>query len=189
MSASQLVLIGGGARSGKSAYAVQRALSLGPRRVFIATAEAFDDEMRARIAAHVEERAHHFTTVEAPRELERALESIQARSDAVNVVVIDCLTLWLSNLLLADVPGAEIERRVARLASACESAAFPIFLVTNEVGFGLVPDTALGRQFRDISGRAHQRLARSAGEVLLAALGCMLRLKPAPVTLAGAPWA
>jgi adenosylcobinamide kinase / adenosylcobinamide-phosphate guanylyltransferase len=189
VSESKLVLIGGGARSGKSAYAVQRALALGPRRVFIATAEAFDDEMRARIAAHVTERANHFTTIDAPYELERAFESTQTRPEVVDVVLIDCLTLWLSNLLLASVPSAEIEQRVSRLAKACETATCPVLLVTNEVGFGLVPDTALGRQFRDISGRAHQRLARSAGEVLLAALGCMLRIKPAPVTLAGAPWA
>ena len=189
MSDSKLVLIGGGARSGKSAYAVQRALALGSRRVFLATAEPFDDEMRTRIAVHVTERAHHFTTVEAPRDLEQALESIQGRAEAVDVVVIDCLTLWLSNLLLAEVPAAEIEQRVARLANVCAVSAFPVFLVTNEVGFGLVPDTALGRQFRDIAGRAHQRLAHSAGEVLLAALGCMLRLKPSPVVLVGAPGA
>jgi adenosylcobinamide kinase / adenosylcobinamide-phosphate guanylyltransferase len=189
MSDSKLVLIGGGARSGKSAYAVQRALSIGPRRVFIATAEAFDDEMRARIRAHVAERGSQFSTVEAPRELERALESIQAEPAVVDVVVIDCLTLWLSNLILAEVPAPEIELRVDRLATACERANFPVLLVTNEVGFGLVPDTALGRLFRDLSGRAHQRLARSAGEVLLAALGCMLRIKPAPVLASGAPWA
>jgi adenosylcobinamide kinase/adenosylcobinamide-phosphate guanylyltransferase len=186
MSESKLVLIGGGARSGKSAYAVQRALSLGPRRVFVATAEAFDDEMRARIAAHIAERGSDFATVEAPRELESALESIRARPEPVDVVVIDCLTLWLSNLLLADVPTQEIELRVERLAAACEGAPFPVLLVTNEVGFGVVPDTALGRVFRDVTGRAHQRLARSAGEVVLAALGCMLRLKPAPVVLVGA---
>jgi len=185
---SKLVLIGGGARSGKSAYAVKRALSLGPRRVFIATAEAFDDEMRARIATHLVERANLFSTVEAPRELELALESIRANTEPVDVVVIDCLTLWLSNLLLAEVPVAEIERRVDRLASTCEAAAFPVLLVSNEVGFGLVPDTALGRQFRDVAGRAHQRLARAAGEVLLAALGCMLRIKPT-VSLVGAPGA
>jgi adenosylcobinamide kinase / adenosylcobinamide-phosphate guanylyltransferase len=189
MSESKLVLIGGGARSGKSAYAVQRALSIGPRRVFIATAEAFDEEMRARIQAHVVERGDQFTTVEAPRDLEGALEAIQSRSEAVDVVVIDCLTLWLSNLLLADISCAELELRLDWLANACERATFPVLLVTNEVGFGLVPDTALGRQFRDLTGRAHQRLARSAGEVLLAALGCMLRIKPTPVVLAGAPWA
>jgi len=187
MTDSKLVLIGGGARSGKSAYAVQRALALGPRRVFVATAEALDDEMRARIQAHVAERASSFTTIEAPRELEQAIESIQARAEAVDVVVIDCLTLWLSNLLLADIPAAEIERRVDRLASVCEEAVFPLLIVTNEVGFGLVPENALGRCFRDLSGRAHQRLARSSGEVLLATLGCMLRLKPGPVLLAGAP--
>ena len=186
MTDSKLVLIGGGARSGKSAYAVQRALSLGSRRVFVATAEAFDDEMRARIAAHVAERANRFTTIDAPHHLERVLESLHSRAD-VDVAVVDCLTLWLSNLLLADLPIAEIERRVERLASICEAAAFPVLLVTNEVGFGLVPETALGRQFRDITGRAHQRLARSAGEVLLATLGCVLRLKPAPVSLVGAP--
>jgi adenosylcobinamide-phosphate synthase len=151
VSESKLVLIGGGARSGKSAYAVQRALALGPRRVFIATAEAFDDEMRARIAAHVTERANHFTTIDAPYELERAFESTQTRPEVVDVVLIDCLTLWLSNLLLASVPSAEIEQRVSRLAKACETATCPVLLVTNEVGFGLVPDTALGRQFRDIS--------------------------------------
>lgn len=188
VTSSKLVLIGGGARSGKSAYAVQRALSLGTRRVFIATAEAFDDEMRARIAAHVAERANQFTTIDAPHDLERALETLQNRLDAIDVVLIDCLTLWLSNLLLADVSAPEIERRVEQLARICETAVFPVLLVTNEVGFGLVPETSLGRQFRDITGRAHQRLARSASEVLLAALGCMLQIKPAPVTLVGASW-
>jgi adenosylcobinamide kinase / adenosylcobinamide-phosphate guanylyltransferase len=188
MSASKLVLIGGGARSGKSAYAVQRALGLGPRRVFVATAEAFDDEMRARISAHVAERGSDFSTIEAPRDLECAVESLQARPEAVDAVVIDCLTFWLSNLLLADTPVADIELRVERLAIACESAMFPVLLVTNEVGFGLVPETALGRVFRDVTGRAHQRLARSAGEVLLAALGCMLRIKPGPMLVGGRPW-
>jgi adenosylcobinamide kinase / adenosylcobinamide-phosphate guanylyltransferase len=188
MSDSKLVLIGGGARSGKSAYAVQRALVLGPARVFVATAEAFDDEMRARIAAHVAERENRFTTIEAPRDLERALELIHARAQPIDVVLIDCLTLWLSNLLLSHVPVAEIERRVERLAIVCESAPFPVLLVTNEVGFGLVPETALGRLFRDVSGRAHQRLARSAGEVLLAALGCMLRIKPGALLVEAAPW-
>jgi len=189
MSDSNLVLIGGGARSGKSAYAVARALAVGPKRVFVATAEAFDDEMRARIAAHVVERGAEFATVEAPMDLERALELLQDRPEAVDVVVIDCLTLWLSNLLLAEVPVADIELRVDRLAKICEMAPFPVFLVTNEVGFGLVPETALGRQFRDLTGRAHQRLARAAGEVLLATLGCMLRIKPTPLLVAGAPWA
>lgn len=184
MSRSNLVLIGGGARSGKSAYAVRRALSLGPRRTFVATAEAFDDEMRARIAAHAEERGDNFRTVEAPRDLETTLEPLCARGDGADVVVIDCLTLWLSNLLLAGVSAPDIECRVERLAAMLGDAPFPVLLVTNEVGFGLVPETPLGRLFRDVAGHAHQRLARSAGEVYLTALGCVLRIKPTPVVLA-----
>ena len=181
MSGSNLVLIGGGARSGKSAYAVRRALASGTERVFVATAEAFDDEMRARIADHVAERGRDFSTVEAPRELETALESLALRSPRIDVVVVDCLTLWLSNLLLGEIPVTEIERRVERLALTAAAAPFPVLLVTNEVGSGLVPETPLGRVFRDVAGRAHQRLASAAGEVYLATLGCMLRIKPTPV--------
>jgi adenosylcobinamide kinase/adenosylcobinamide-phosphate guanylyltransferase len=184
MSGSNLVLVGGGARSGKSAYAVRRALSLGPRRVFVATAEAFDEEMRARIDAHVAERGEDFATVEAPRDLDAAIERLCAAREPVDVVVIDCLTLWLSNLLLAEVAVPEIERRVDGLAHTLAGAPFPALLVTNEVGFGLVPETPLGRLFRDVTGRAHQRLSRAAGEVYLAALGCVLRIKPSPVVLA-----
>lgn len=184
MSGSNLVLIGGGARSGKSAFAVRRALELGPRRVFVATAEAFDDEMRTRIAAHVAERGLDFTTVEAPRALDAALRELCAEPEPADVVVIDCLTLWLSNLLLANVAVPEIERRVDELAETLASAPFRALLVTNEVGFGLVPETPLGRLFRDVAGRAHQRFSRASGEVYLAALGCMLRIKPSPVVLA-----
>ena len=182
MTRSSLILIGGGARSGKSAYAVRRALRFAGERVFVATAEAFDDEMSLRIAAHAAERGRDFETVEAPRDLERALAELIVR--APSVVLIDCLTLWLSNLLLTDVPVAEIEQRVERLALLTAAAPFPVLLVTNEVGMGLVPETPIGRLFRDLTGRAHQRLARAAGEVYLAALGCVLRIKPGPVTLA-----
>lgn len=184
MTGSRLALVGGGARSGKSAFAVRRALSLGPRRVFVATAEAFDDEMRARIDAHVVERGEAFTTVEAPRDLDGALRALCAERTPVDVVVIDCLTLWLSNLLLAEVAVPDIEGRVDGLARTLSRAPFAALLVTNEVGLGLVPETPLGRTFRDVTGRAHQRLARAAGEVYLAALGCVLRIKPAPVALA-----
>ena len=182
MTPSNLILIGGGARSGKSAYAVRRALHVTGERVFVATAEAFDDEMSLRIAAHAAERGREFETIEAPRDLERALAGLIAR--APSVVLIDCLTLWLSNLLLTDVPVPEIEQRVERLALMTAAAPFPVLLVTNEVGMGLVPETPIGRQFRDLAGRAHQRLARAAGEVYFAALGCVLRIKPGPATLA-----
>jgi adenosylcobinamide kinase/adenosylcobinamide-phosphate guanylyltransferase len=224
---SRLVLIGGGARSGKSSYAVRRALLSGPRRVFVATAEALDEEMRERIAAHQHERGAQFTTVEAPRDLEAALAALGvieagataertrdplhaaavganagvAVDVAVDVVVIDCLTLWLSNVLLAAQPAlaergaaadaavaaravdAALDARIARLASALARSAVPVLLISNEVGLGLVPESPLGRRFRDLAGRAHQRLADAAGEVYLAALGCMIRLKPGPIEL------
>lgn len=174
-----VTLIGGGARSGKSAFALRLAMRRGSRRVFIATAEPFDDEMRLRVARHARERADRFATIEAPRELEAAIERLSASPP--DVVVIDCLTLWLSNLLLADLREEEIERRVDALSLELVSAPFPTVLVTNEVGMGLVPETPLGRVFRDVAGRAHQRLSRAASEVYLAALGTVLRLRPGPV--------
>ena len=183
MSAQGFALIGGGARSGKSAFALRLAMLRGARRVFIATAEAFDDEMRERIDRHIAERGADFTTLEAPRDLDAAVLGLHHREPEVDVVVIDCITLWLSNLLLAATPHAIIERRVQALAEALALAPFHTLVVTNEVGMGLVPETPLGRAFRDISGRAHQRLARSASEVYLAALGTMLRLRPGPVQL------
>jgi adenosylcobinamide kinase/adenosylcobinamide-phosphate guanylyltransferase len=173
---SGLAIVGGGVRSGKSAFALRLAMERGARRTFVATAQAYDDEMRARIARHVDERGIDFVTVEAPLALEEAV----AATDA-DVVVIDCLTLWLSNLLLADVSPAAIEGRVDALARALERAQFASVLVTNEVGMGIVPESSLGRAFRDVAGRAHQRLARSAREIYLAAIGTVVRLRPAPV--------
>jgi adenosylcobinamide kinase/adenosylcobinamide-phosphate guanylyltransferase len=184
--AAAFALVGGGARSGKSAFALRLARSLGERRVFVATAIAFDDEMRARIGRHIEERASAFETVEAPRDLEGVIGSLGRRpaERRVDVVVVDCLTLWLSNLLLDDVPSSTIGRRVDALATALADAPFASIVVTNEVGMGLVPETPLGRAFRDIAGHAHQRLARAADELYFAAMGVVLKLKPGAVTLA-----
>lgn len=174
-----LALIGGGVRSGKSAFALRLAMDAGTRRVFVATAQAFDDEMRARVARHIEERGRDFVTIEAPLALEETIAHIE---DA-DVVVVDCLTLWLSNLLLTDVPERAIEARVDALARAIEGATFTTVLVTNEVGMGIVPESPLGRLFRDVAGRAHQRLAASARAIYFAAMGTVLRLRPAPVEL------
>lgn len=177
---NKLIVIGGGVRCGKSAFAVSYAQRLGARRVFIATAQAFDDEMRARIAAHRVERGAAFSTIEAPHDLVAALTGLRD----VDVVVIDCLTLWLSNLLLMQLPQDAIDARVAELVSALRALPAHALIVTNEVGMGIVPETALGRVFRDISGRAHQRLGRAADEIYFAVLGQLLRIKPAPITLA-----
>lgn len=177
MTERRLVLVGGGVRSGKSAYAVARARSLGTRRAFLATARPYDAEMVERIRRHQAERAGDFTLVEEPIALAQAV----GRLDGFDVAVIDCVTLWLSNQLIDGFPPAEIEARAAELAGALRRAPCHVVVVTNEVGMGVHPETPLGRTFRDLAGRAHQALARAADEIHLAVLGTLLRLKPGPV--------
>jgi adenosylcobinamide kinase/adenosylcobinamide-phosphate guanylyltransferase len=174
LNGGRTILVGGGARSGKSRFALGYARHLGARRTFVATAQGLDDEMRARIASHRLERGNAFITLEAPVELPGALAELET-----DVVVVDCLTLWLSNLLLAGVP--DLDERVEALTAVLARRRFHALVVSNEVGMGVVPETALGRIFRDLTGRAHQRLARAADEVYLAAMGLVLRLHPAPV--------
>lgn len=179
------VLVGGGARSGKSRFALTRALGLAQDGVatFIATAEASDDEMKARIARHQAERGARLRTLEAPLALPAAID--EARGSAV--VLVDCLTLWLSNLLVRGASADEALARVEDLRGAIARRDGPVILVTNEVGMGLVPETPLGRTFRDVSGIAHQRLARDADEVHHCVLGMVLRLRPNPVVAEPAP--
>lgn len=176
-SPSRIVLVGGGVRSGKSAFALARAEQLGTRRVFVATAEVRDDEMRARVARHKEERAGRYRNLEVPRELCAALRAL----DDAEVVVVDCLTLWLSNLLLDGLTQAAIDARVQELCELLAARRAHTILVSNEVGLGIVPDNALARAFRDIAGSAHQRLGRVADEVYVGVFGQLLRLKPGPV--------
>ncbi len=171
------ILVGGGARSGKSAFALSLARGLGPRRVYVATAEAKDAEMAERIGRHARERGGDFRTVEAPIGV---VEAVRAVRDA-DVLVLDCVTFWLSNLLLRGSGEEEILGEVGKLAGAVREAPFHSVLVTNEVGMGLVPETPLGRAFRDVTGRAHQALAAAADEVYFGLLGAMIRLRPAPV--------
>ena len=179
MTGNQLVLVGGGVRSGKSAVALARARALGPRRAFIATAQPFDDEMRSRIALHRSERGADFRTIEEPIALAQAVAGLED----VDAVVIDCVTIWLSNLLLRDMPLAQILERVDELVEVLGRRRFHAIVVTNEVGMGVVPETPLGRAFRDVVGLAHQRLARQSDEIDVAILGTVLRLKPAPVQI------
>jgi adenosylcobinamide kinase/adenosylcobinamide-phosphate guanylyltransferase len=162
-------LLLGGARSGKSARAEALARALPPPWTYIATAEAFDAEMEARIAAHRATRGEGWTTRDAPRDLPRAL------ADAPDgPVLVDCLTLWLSNLMLADQP---IEAETEALLAALAGRRAPTFLVSNEVGSGIVPATPLGRRFRDAQGRLNQRVAAAADAVELVVAGLPLRLK------------
>ncbi len=176
----RIVLIGGGVRSGKSRFALARARQLGPRRAFIATAQPSDAEMRARIEAHARERSGEFTTLEAPRALVAALRALDP--GATDVVVVDCLTLWLSNLLLDGRPPEAALGEVDALCDVLATRRVHAVLVTNEVGMGVVPESALGRTFRDLSGRAHQRLAQIADEIHFALLGVMLRIRPEPIS-------
>jgi len=176
---AQLILVGGGVRSGKSSFALARARELGTRRAFVATAQAFDHEMIDRIARHQHERGDAFRTIEEPIALARALTAL----DDIDVVVIDCLTLWLSNLLLLDRPQREILDAVDEVVGVLAQRRYHAIVVTNEVGMGVVPESALGRAFRDITGLAHQRLAAAADEIDVAILGTVLRIKPGPVQI------
>ncbi|MBN8812953.1 MULTISPECIES: bifunctional adenosylcobinamide kinase/adenosylcobinamide-phosphate guanylyltransferase [Sphingomonas] len=161
----------GGARSGKSRYAQQRAEALPGRHVFVATAEAWDAEMVERIARHRADRDARWETVDAPRDLSAALD---AASGTGAVVLVDCLTLWVSNLLLAD---ADIEQATAGLRAAIARFDGRLILVANETGLGIVPDNALARRFRDAAGRVNQAVAAVAEEVTFIVAGLPMRVK------------
>jgi adenosylcobinamide kinase / adenosylcobinamide-phosphate guanylyltransferase len=165
-----VILIGGGARSGKSRYALEKALSIEGARVFLATAEAHDEEMALRIHRHREERGGNFITIEEPIELAQAIAVTK-----FDALVIDCLTLWLSNIMFAN---KNCDAEIDLLASAAQSAAGTVIFVTNEVGSGIVPtDNALSREFRDRAGILNQRIASIAQEVYLMVFGQALRVK------------
>ena len=165
------VLILGGARSGKSARAQHLAETAMGTRVYIATAQALDDEMSDRIARHQADRGDGWRTVETPLDLVGALES---QAGAGEVVLVDCLTLWLSNLMHS---GRNIDAETERLCACLQSLGSEIVLVSNEVGLGLVPETPLGRQFRDAQGRLNQRVATVCDVVEFVAAGLPIRLK------------
>lgn len=170
MTAHTLVL--GGARSGKSRHAEALVRATGLTRVYIATAEPFDAEMADRIGRHRADRAGDaWTTIEAPLDLPGTLvrEARPGRG-----LLVDCLTLWLSNIMLV---GKEPEEAQSQLIEALAAAAAPIVLVSNEVGLGLVPETPLGRAFRDAQGRLNQAVAAAVPNVVFVAAGLPLVLK------------
>jgi adenosylcobinamide kinase/adenosylcobinamide-phosphate guanylyltransferase len=168
------LLVIGGARSGKSAFAQNLAETSGRKPVLIATAQAYDAEMAERLARHQAARSDIWQVVEEPHALAGTLQR-EAQTD--RIVVVDCLTLWLSNRLLAD---GDLEAEGDALADAVATLAGPVVFVTNEVGSGIVPETRLGRVFRDAQGRLNQKLARVCDHVVLVAAGLPLTLKPAP---------
>ncbi|SNS79711.1 MULTISPECIES: bifunctional adenosylcobinamide kinase/adenosylcobinamide-phosphate guanylyltransferase [unclassified Azospirillum] len=167
---ARLTLVLGGARSGKSAMAERLVTGLPGPWTYIATAQAFDEEMRQRIRQHQADRVPGWQTLEEPMDLAGALAS----SAAAGPVLVDCLTLWLTNLMLA---GRDIPAERARLLALLPTLPAPVVLVGNEVGLGIVPENKLARQFRDHAGRLHQDIARIADRVLFMAAGLPLALK------------
>lgn len=172
---ARTILFIGGARSGKSRLAQARAEAIANRTggelVFIATAQAFDEEMRDRIVRHQGDRDERWRTVESPIDLPAA---ILREGGAGRILLVDCLTLWMSNLMLSE---ADTRSPADALVESIAAAAACVIFVTNEVGLGIVPDNALARRFRDEAGRLNQRVAATVGEVQLVAAGLSLRMK------------
>lgn len=178
----KLLLVTGGSRSGKSRYAQQRAEAFSGSRLYVATAPVIDREMEQRIRKHQKERKHrHWKTLEAPVELASALESAHQET----VVLVDCLTLWVNNLMYeaeqrgTELSEAAIKRRCQELLNACKDHPATIIFVTNETGMGIVPENKISRRFRDLAGRVNQLVAAACDEVVLVVCGQPLTIKPA----------
>lgn len=159
----------GGARSGKSRLAQRTAEACEGPLTYIATGEARDAEMAGRIASHRADRGPRWTTLECPIDVAGAVGAVRE-----GAALVDCLTLWLSNIMLA---GRDVETDVGELVGSLEQASVPLFIVSNEVGLGIVPETALGRTFRDEAGRLNQLIAAASARVLFVAAGFALPLK------------
>jgi adenosylcobinamide kinase/adenosylcobinamide-phosphate guanylyltransferase len=171
----RVALVLGGARSGKSRYGLRLAESFPAPRLFLATGEARDEEMLARIAAHQAERGPGWETREEPLALPEAVGASQAGYGAV---LVDCLTMWLANLMFSDgVTEADIKAAGQRLLAVLEGVAIPTILISNEVGLGIVPESPLARKYRDWLGWLHQQVAQAADLVVLMVAGLPLILK------------
>jgi adenosylcobinamide kinase/adenosylcobinamide-phosphate guanylyltransferase len=166
-----VILIGGGSRSGKSSEALRRLRQAGPRMGFIATAAPSDEEMRERITRHRDERGPEITTWEEPVSIASRILAEEGRFDAI---VVDCLTLWLSNLMLSE---ADLEAETKKLLQVAGNSVTQVIFVTNEVGCGIVPENALARRFRDEAGRLNQRFAQQASEVYWMIFGLGWRIR------------
>ncbi len=165
------ILVLGGARSGKSRHAEAIVSALPPPWLYVATAQSFDAEMEERIAIHRARRSSDWQTVEAPIDLSATLKSLPGDRP----VLIDCLTVWLSNLVLGE---HDVERATEALEDALQRRDAATVLVSSEVGLSIVPDNALARRFRDAQGELNQRIAKTADRVVLVAAGLPLTLKP-----------
>ncbi len=171
---SKIVLVLGGARSGKSRYALDETSRIKGNKAFIATAQALDNEMGIRIEKHKQERGKNWDTFEEPLHIAPTIERIKGTYD---VILVDCLTLWVSNIMHA---GLLMEKEQERLVSALYLTPPPlVYLISNEVGLGLVPESPLGRAYRDHLGRLNQGIAKIATDVVLMVAGIPTKIKGA----------
>ena len=172
---NKIIFVIGGCRSGKSKHALQTAEKMpGNRKIYIATCVPQDNEMKQRVARHQKERSQNWVTVEEPLHLPQALLENSPKAD---VMLVDCLTLWVSNLLMKTDDEKQLEEMISQLIDTLEKATGPIVLVSNEVGTGIVPENRLARQYRDIIGLANQAVAKTAGKVIWMVAGIPLTVK------------
>jgi adenosylcobinamide kinase/adenosylcobinamide-phosphate guanylyltransferase len=144
-------------------------------KIFLATSVPKDREMEKRVHAHQAQRGHDWETVEEPVNIH---ETLLAHSETADVILVDCLTLWLSNMMAADMNDLEIENQVQQTVQSFSRVQCPVFLVSNEVGYGIVPENALARRFRDLAGQVNQVMADTADRVVLTVAGQALQIKP-----------
>ncbi len=171
----QKILVLGGCRSGKSAHALQLAQGMGASRVFVATCVPQDDEMQDRVDRHRRERGNTWSTLEVPLEL---ADAIRIHSASSEVILVDCLTLWLSNLLMETQDVRRIRQRIDGLAEAVKAAPSAVVLVSNEVGAGIVPENRLARCYRDLAGWTNQAVAAACDRVVWTVAGIPVTIKP-----------
>lgn len=175
----KITFVIGGCKSGKSSFALEQAnRSEAEKKYFIATSMPADSEMEQRVQKHQKERGKEWITIEEPV---RIHEKINEYSDINCVILVDCLTLWVSNLLFYFQDQAQIEKALADLEKSLERCNCPLFLVSNEVGTGVVPENMLARQFRDCAGLVNQRIAKIAGRVVTTIAGIDVQIKPKPL--------
>jgi adenosylcobinamide kinase/adenosylcobinamide-phosphate guanylyltransferase len=175
MCSKEKILVIGGCRSGKSSHALNLAEAMGSRRIFVATCVPHDDEMRQRVARHQAERSDAWQTLEVPVDLAGA---IAKHSPLADVMLVDCLTLWLSNLLMETEDVDRIRRVIDSLAEAVQKAPHAIVLVSNEVGAGIVPENRLARLYRDLAGWTNQAMAAVCDRVVWTVAGIPVTIKP-----------
>ncbi|MBU4305341.1 MAG: bifunctional adenosylcobinamide kinase/adenosylcobinamide-phosphate guanylyltransferase [Candidatus Omnitrophica bacterium] len=169
----KIIFVSGSVRSGKSSFAVSRAKEFKKPVIFIATCRPLDDEMKERVRKHEQNRPKAWTTIEEDMDISAVIGKLKGKDTAI----LDCLTLWISNLLLAGLSEKEISRRIRDFIAALKQTPASVIIVSNEVGWGIVPDNRLSRVFRDIIGTLHQRIAAVSDEVYLMVAGIAMRVK------------